>query len=590
MAIFKNLRFQTYFLFGLAIVLYSNTLWHEFVLDDDVVIVRNTYVQQGLKGIPAIFGNDSFAGFSLVGEGESLLEGGRYRPLSLAFFALIHSLFGANPFVFHLFAVLAYALTCLLLFKWLQLAFQTTENSTWIVFFIALLFVVHPVHTEVVANVKSVDETFAVLFGISSLIGLFKSFDHNSKMWLLLSGIFMLLACLSKENAITFVIIAPLALWYFREIKFSSILLRSIPVLAGGLLFVLIRHFAIGDQSEGTVMHDPLNNPFLEWGEQSWIEASSGSKAATIIYILGQYLRLMIFPHPLIHGYYPFHFQLQTFSSPLVIVSMVLFAAMVAYGVWSLRSRVKAGFGILFFLVSISVVSNIVFQIGSFMAERFLFLPSIGLILTIVVWGIGQRGSKQKTIATYFFMLVAVVFSVITFLRNPDWKNNESLFRADTLHSPNSAKFQNELGTILLDNALKTTNIAQQKGLFREALPHLAQAIELHPTYFDAYLALGACAYYAGELEHSVLAYRTASNLFPADEKSKLGLWYALQAYGKAQWEKGETENGLAALEEAWDIRADDNLATQIGTYYESLGRKEEAQKWKGRTGFIIDK
>lgn len=589
MALFKSIRFQTLFLVVLAVLLYSNTLRHEFVLDDDVVIVRNTFVQQGLKGIPSIFGNDSFAGFSLVGEGESLLEGGRYRPLSLAIFALIHSLFGLNPFVFHLFAVVAYAMACFLLFKWLRLAFKNEENEIGIAFFIALLFVVHPIHTEVVANVKSLDETLVLIFGVAALIGLFKSFDSQSKTWMLVSGVFMLLACLAKENAITFVVIAPLALWYFRKPAFSSTLVYSIPIILGGLLFVLIRHFVVGDQPEGSVMHDPLNNPFLEWREQTWMEVSAGSRMATILYTLGQYLRLLIFPHPLIHGYYPFHFELQSFSSPVVITSALLFASMIVYGVWSLRSRAKAGFGILFFLISISVVSNIVFQIGSFMAERFLFLPSIGFTLALVVWSFGRRGAKLKMISAWFFILVAVVFSMLTFLRNPDWKNNESLFRADTKHSPKSAKFQNELGTILLDNALKTKDTTQQKALFREALPHLAKAIELHPTYFDAYLALGASAYYAGEFEHSAIAYRTASNLFPADDKSKLGLWFALQAFGKELWEKGEKEHGLATLEEAWDIRTDGNLATQIGSYYESLGRKEEAEKWKERTGFIID-
>lgn len=580
MSLFENPRFHYLLLFTIAILVYGNTLQHEFVLDDDVVIVRNAYVQQGIRGIPSIFAHDSFAGFERVGEGESLLEGGRYRPLSLAFFAILISLFGRDPFTFHLFAVFVFALAMVTLYAMLLLMFKNATNRKWLALFTVLLFAVHPVHTEVVANVKSADEILAFLFGAGALFTLFKSVDTRVKYWLLFSGVLLLLACLAKESAVMLMFVAPLALWFFRQIPVSKIILYILPMATGVLIFLLIRQAALGQEPEGMVMHDPLNNPFLVWSGQSWIECSPDVKAATIIYTLGQYMRLMVFPHPLIHGYYPFHFQLQSLTHPGVLLSLILLVGMTLYGVWSIKHRANAGFGILFFLITISLTSNIPVQIGSFMAERFLFLPGLGLLLAAVMAGFRWAGERHKKIVFLGFGLLAILFSIMTVMRNQDWKSNEILFRADVRHSPASAKFRNELGTLLLDKALITTDSLQRKILLEEALPHLGKAVELHPTYYDAYLAYGACAYYLSQYRTSVGAYRTSLQLFPGDNKSSTGLYYALQAYGHDQWLKGDALSALTALEEVWGIQPDTVTALQLATYHDQLGQMDEAVAW----------
>lgn len=576
-------RLHYLLVFSLAIVLYGNTLHHAFVLDDDAVIVRNTFVQQGAGGIKAIFSNDSFAGFERVGQGASILEGGRYRPLSLAIFALIYALAGPNPLPFHLFNILAYAITGLILYRTMAVIFQKLVSGNALALLTTFLFLAHPVHTEVVANIKSADEILALLFGLSAMLCLLTAYDTGKKWPLWLSGAFILLACLSKESAITFLITIPLVLWFFRKATLRWTGFYTIPLVLGGAVFLMLRESVLGGLAGGTMMSDPLNNPFLQWDGQGWVPCSIWVKAATILYTFWKYVWLIIIPFPLTHDYYPFHIVLQSFSSPGVIGGLFLFAAFLLAGIYSLLKKKIEGYGILFFLLTLGLTANVLFPVGTFMAERFLFLPSLGLILSIVLQGSKMAGADKPGLLLVAGGIVVVVFSVMTVMRNQAWRDNETLMLTDVRRSPNSAKLQNDVGTILLDKALKENDPVTRKSLLQDALPHLQKANELHPTYYDAMLAYGACAYYAEQYPLSVDAYRRASRLYPGDHKSSTGLVYALQAWSKDQWVKGDTAIAFGALREAWTIQPDTAIARQLSDYYASTGQMELSKGWIAR-------
>jgi hypothetical protein len=574
----KNTGLQSIVLVSIGILLYINTLGHGFVLDDEVVIVKNTFVQQGIDGIFQLFTHDSFAGYERVGTGESLLEGGRYRPLSLVFYTLIYSLFGANPLPFHLFNIGLYALCGWLFFMVLRIWLKEDPKVSWIAFFAALLFIVHPVHTEVVANIKSADELLALAFGLLATWALFEGYDTGRKWPLVISGVLLLLACLAKENAITWLVLAPVALWYFRKVRLPFLWPYALPLLFGAGLFLMLRENALGGQIAGRVMHDPMNNPFLEWNGDAWVACSLPAKVATLLYIFWRSVLLLIAPFTLTHDYYPFHIALQSFFSVGVLGGLLVLAAFMLLIIKSIRDQRPEGYGILFFLGTLSLTANIFFPVGTFMAERFLFLPSIGFILA-AVW-LSAPFAREK-----WFMagaiIVMILFSVKTIMRNAAWKDNETLLRTDVRYSPKSAKLQNDLGTILLDNALKVNDAEQQRSLLEEALPHLKKAIDVHPTYYDALLAYGACAYYLTQYDQSVSSYRSALQRYPEDNSAKTGLIYALQAYGKELWLKGDTLNAINALVEAWGVHPDSSVARQLSEYYNGLNQPEKSLEWE---------
>lgn len=569
-------------MFSFAILLYLNTLKHGFVLDDDVVILKNTYVQQGFQGLKPIFWNDSFAGYERIGSGESLLVGGRYRPLSLGLFAILYSLFGSIPIPFHVLNIFLYAMSGVLIFSFLTRLLREETNGRIVSFVCAMLFLAHPIHVEVVANAKSADELLVILFGITSLYVFLKAYDDKSRWWLFISTMSFFIACLAKENAITLILIAPLSLWFFRKASLSKTLVYSLPLLIGALAFLWIRQSVIGDMPAGRAMHDPLNNPFLEWNGSNWITCDPMTRIATIIYIGGQHLRLMFLPFPLTHDYYPFHIALKSFSSSGVWLSLIGILSMLGLGVWGFVTRHIAAFGVLFFLITASLTANIIFPVGVFFAERFLFLPSLGLIFS-VTWILAPVFKKYKKVSVGLLMLLTTLLSFLTIQRNQAWKDNETLMTTDIKVSGQSAKLRNALGIFNLDKALVQSDFMDQKKFLDIALPNFDKAIALHPTYYDALLARGACHYYLGNFESSVADYRMSAFFYPGDERSLLGLRYAIQAYSQQLWEKADPKAAVAALIEIWEMQKDTTTAMEIASRFLEMNDQEKAIEWQAK-------
>ena len=188
----------------LPLVLYFNTLFNNYALDDSIVITDNVYVKKGVAGINEIFSTETFTGF--FKKKKDLVEGGRYRPLSVATFAIEYELWKLNPALSHFINILLYALLCLVLLKFLEkILFFLGENHnyTTIAFFAALIFAIHPVHTEVVANIKGRDEILAVLFSLLSLLFMMRCLEYSPLINGLISGLMLFMALLSKENALT---------------------------------------------------------------------------------------------------------------------------------------------------------------------------------------------------------------------------------------------------------------------------------------------------------------------------------------------------------------------------------------------------
>jgi hypothetical protein len=172
-------------LLGLSILLYANTLSHDFALDDAIVITDNMHVQKGWAGLMDIFNKDTFHGFFKTDK-QGLLEGGRYRPFTLAMFAVELSIFGKSPFWGHLFNLLWYALTGIVLYLLSTGLFAYRWNKTlsaWLAFAVALIFIAHPLHTEAVANIKGRDEIMALLGCLGALYFSLRSY-HSKQIGL----------------------------------------------------------------------------------------------------------------------------------------------------------------------------------------------------------------------------------------------------------------------------------------------------------------------------------------------------------------------------------------------------------------------
>lgn len=616
------------FVFGC--LLYANTLGFDHAVDDAIVITDNMHTQQGVAGIGGILGKDTFHGF--FRDDKKLVEGGRYRPLSLVLFAVEMQLFGKemkdkngntmkSPMsgdvmkgiaaIGHFGNMLLYGFTCILLYIVLLLLFkrnsaadsEIAKKAEILALVSSLIFVAHPIHTEAVANIKGCDEILSLIGSLGALWLTLTSFYKNDKVKLLLSGVVFFLGLLAKENAVTFLAIVPLAFYFFSNAKTSDILKHTAPLLIGFLCFMVMRMMAIGNQFGATPM-ELMNNPFVVLGEDRlYHPASFSEKYGTIVYTLGEYLKLLCYPATLTHDYYPRHVELMDFSNSKVLLAAATYVGLLAYAVYGTLKKQALAFAVLFYLLSLSIVSNVVFPVGTNMAERFLFMPSVGFALAV---GLAlTHFITQKNIIFGLTALICLAFSIKTITRNPVWYDNFTLFMADSETSVNSAKLQNACGgetqriamltdrerlqwlaeatnreDLQLIRALPDSN-ARQQQLLELSLKHLNRTLQIHPTYGNAWLMVGNAQYYQRKYAEAVKAYRECLRLQTEVVNATRNLGCALRDLGRQQ---GELEHNAAAAETSLAealkyLPEDEECYRLLGTAYGIQGKQAETIK-----------
>ena len=442
-----------------SIALYIQTITFDYALDDTMVIVKNKFTQRGFKGIGDIFKYESFRGY--FGEQKQLLEGDRYRPLSIATFAAEQSLFGGNKAVSHLINILLYALTGILLFRVLlfmqkktapqppkgELRASPTEGSgsvspfggwgasiwSWAAM-ATLIFIVHPLHVEVVANIKGRDDIIAFMGEMGALYFTFKYLNNNKFQYLIYSFLSFCVGALSKESAITFLAIVPLTAHFFTNATLSQKVKVTLPIIAATIFYLILRVNAIGYLLSGKEMTDLMNNPFFGMTFEE--------KTATIFYTLLMYLKLHIFPHPLTHDYYPYQIPIMTWSDWQALLSLAIHIGLLAVILRGWKKRSIYAYAAAFYLITLSIVSNLFVSVGTFMNERFAYHASLGFCIAGAYF-LNEKSKNTeggKKIALAIFVLLIIGFSAKTLMRIPDWYSGNTLNNAAIKYSSNSAR------------------------------------------------------------------------------------------------------------------------------------------------------
>jgi tetratricopeptide (TPR) repeat protein len=593
---FTNQRWHVWGLFVLSFLLYANTLGHDYALDDAIVIYDNMFVEQGVSGIPGILSKDTFFGFFKEEGKAALVAGGRYRPFSLVLFALEMQLFGDNSridhqLIGHLLNAVFYGLTVVVLYLTLLQLFRPSKNQVQ-AYFIALatcvLFAVHPIHTEVVANIKGRDEILALLGSLGALYFAMRAYREKQLIFQVAAAGVFFLGLMSKENAIMFIFILPLALYFFTKAKPGQMITQSLPLLAAAVLFLLIRFSVLGfGFSEPTT--EMMNNPFVKVVNGEYLLFTAQERLATVMFSLGKYLQLLFFPLTLSHDYYPRAVGVLTFGDWQALLSTLLYLALGVYALVRLPKRDPMSFAILFYLVTLAIVSNLFFPVGTHLAERLLFMPSVGFCLAIALlayrWG--KRGAPKGKVPAFrrfkpaigVLAVLAILFSVRTVARNPVWKDNYTLFLTDVEHTPNSAKLRNAAGGELVTQSTEEKNEAKRQLMLQQAVGHLKEAIRIHPQYKNAYLLLGNAHNYLKDFDQSIAYYQKALELDPNYEQARtnLGITYkdAGRYYGE---EKQQVQKALQYLQKAYEILPQEyEVVRLMGVAYGISGNSAKA-------------
>jgi tetratricopeptide (TPR) repeat protein len=530
----------------LALLLYANTLNHEYALDDGIVVSENQYTKQGLKGIPKLLTTDLFEG--TLGDAAKILPGGRWRPLTVVIHAVEYEFFGLNPRVSHAINILLYAALAVLVLALFRVLLPTLPPA--VPFVAALLFVVHPVHTESVANIKGRDELLSLFFLLWSTLYFLRYTESRSRgqLWASLGLFFLALTC--KENGLLFLGILPLTLYVFRGYDWKPAFRTMLPFAAVSALYFLIRLSILGFQ-RGHAVQDVLNDPY--------VNATFIQKYSTIVLVLGNYIQKLLWPADMSFDY---SFSQITYVTPANWEFWITFfvnSLILGVGVWLTLRRNAIGWGFLFYLISIFLVSNIPINLGAFMGERLLFQPSLGFILalTLVAYEGLRRLTASPQLVSGALVLLALPFTVLgslrTVERNLDWKDNETLFLHDVNVCPNSAKTNKAAGEVLIRKArVLPENDPKRLVLLKEAIIYLKKSQSIHPRFTDAYLDCATAYFLMSNYEDSEAMWRKAKEISPNNkivleyEKYLSEAAYVQGVQASAGKEKDPNSNGMA--------------------------------------------
>jgi tetratricopeptide (TPR) repeat protein len=501
----------------ITFLVFGNGIFNKYALDDEFYTAgSNKLTQKGIKAIPEIFTSRTF--YNNDGSGYS------YRPVTVASFAIEIQLFGEKPEVSHFINVLLYALTVLLLFRLLRRWFSA--QGDWFSFFIALLFLVHPLHTETVDNIKCRDELLAILFGVSSMYFLWRF--HESKKWffMVLFPLCFFAGMLAKATIMPFYVLIPMTFWFFSDAKLTRIAMYMGPLVLAAVLVLLIKN---GVLPESVREFQSFENPITA-------ETSFVTKTATAAHVLGRYLWLHIFPHPLVYYYGQNYVQLVTWSDPFAIAGALTHIALLVIALKGLRTRSILSFGILFYLINIFFYSNLISPAPGLMAERFTYAAGLGFSIA-VVWGVFRLtklapemfrwGAAESSRTRLVLLGVAAIFSLRSVVRNEDWQDKHTLYINDMEYLGESAKANMLLGSLLsadgarlnyegnmfIERGRSTNNMAAFSAgnakrdsaqlLFREARDYYKRATEISPNYYTAWSNLGTTYFFARDFANA---------------------------------------------------------------------------------------
>lgn len=584
-----NSMFQALLLAAFAFVLYAQTITFDYAADDGMVILGHSTVQKGFAGIPDLLTKDSFRGLD---EAQGRTETRRtYRPLSFVSFAIEYQFLGQNPQISHFVNVALYSCAVTLLFFLLRrLLSGFIVNSTTTItsrlyallpFAVTLLFAAHPIHTEVVANIKSRDEIFAFLFLALTLLFALEYLETSALKSLLISVGCFALALLSKESAITFLPVIPLALYFMqasnspekRDIR--RLITITAPIALVGMAYLLI-WFGIIGRVEDKLYYDTLNNPF--------IHATFAQRTATATATLGMYCAKSLFPTTLSTGYTYNEIPLANWLQPETITAALILCVLVGGGLVLLARKHILAFCFLGWCSTMAIASNYFVYAGGLLGERFLFTPSMFAMLALV-WGIFagvQRFLPQRTgFAMLAVSLLAGLYSLKTFARNSDWQTTEALLQADVVNTPNSIHLHRMYGGLLLQNMKTATPQSDTKKLLHNAREQFRAGLCIDSTIAPSlYNGIGNTFVAEHRFDSAIAYYQTALRLDSKNNLYRKNLANAHTAQGVMLYSKNTPEasiQALSAMQASLRVMPTDSAYSNLGAMFAAQNQTDSA-------------
>ena len=409
-------RYAPWLVAVVAILASANSLRNGFVLDDEGIILRNDLVHHA-SGIWRAFITPYWPNGS-----------GQYRPLVISSFSAEWSLWGASHAGYHALNVVWHAIASVLVFA---LARRWLAPSAALI--AAVLFAVHPVHTEAVANVVGRSELMAACGVLATLL-----LHERRSRWAIATFAF---ALLSKEHALVTPVLAAAMDGLARD-AWSTGKRRPLSLYAG---------YACVAAAWGGAVFALFHNAQFANVDPFWLGMSAPARWMTMLGVVPVWIRLWFFPLDLSADYSPDVTQAWPAQVELAIVGAIMVATLFALAVHFRARAPVVTIAIVVLAVTMLPVANILVPTGVIVAERTLYLSSAGAVL-IAAASIESLARARPFAAYAVASLLVIGGAVRSWTRNPVWKSNRDLLVTTADAHPNGSWSHASLGRVYATN------------------------------------------------------------------------------------------------------------------------------------------
>jgi tetratricopeptide (TPR) repeat protein len=549
-AIDNSNSISKYFIWIVAIfaaVLYLNTANFDYALDDYASIIENRSTQKG--DLKEIF-KTSYRYGAYMASDEL------YRPIPKSLFAIQWSLSPNNAHLGHWTNIFLYSILAIIVFNFCK---RILKGDLLFSFLATLLFISFPIHTEAVANIKSVDEILSMLFGFLALNKFCDYLQNKKTSYVVFSILFFVASLLCKESSITLLAILPLLIYYFAENKFKAYSLALLSFVGVTILYFVLRSNVYGLVPIGTLPSSSDNLLVKAIG--------SIERYTSAIYFMGLYLIRIVWPFGLTFDASFPQLSLVGIGSSEFLISFVVLLLLLLATIYGVVKKELYGFALMFFFITASVSSNIFTLIGTQYGERLMFMPSLGIALASVVL-LSKVQFKQMSSV---IIALCLIYGFITIQRNAVWENNETLYRSGLITAPNSARTNYYMGNFLVkENQISGKSDSEQKKIINEGITYLKKSAELTPYFSDAWDQMGLAYMRIKDFDSSRYAFVNALNYGSNDPKIN-------NNYGNLLFNTNQIDSALVYFEKAVSLKPDyTDALNNIGSVY---GNKGDFQK-----------
>lgn len=481
------------FFLGAAVMFaYGISLRNGFVWDDTQIIVNNL-INREWANLPKI----------LLGPDVVYADdpGSYYRPLNRLMYAIEYHLYGLQPFGYHLLNLLLHLGNVILLFTYGKKIFASSNSA----FIAALFFAVHPINSEAINFISGRNNLFTTFFVLASLLFFHFARERHSIMYTLLSTLSFLGGLFCKEIAL---MLLPILFFYPIQIESSGKLdikgkvVFFLPFILATLIYFYLRFTALSQ----LVLQPGMNTAIWD-------------RLIMNLYIIPAYASLLVVPFGY-KVYYPLTVDIWQNLKWLLPVWGVF--GCICYLLIRSGSKIVY-FALLWLLCNYVPISNIIEIPSGLMAERFTYLPFIGIWL--LIGAITDFLIKRGVSINRIFSVAAVIAIVLAFsssIRSMDWENDLTLFSSLVAVDPQSVNGHYNLG-----------------GWYREhndlinAQIQWEQTVRLQPRHTKALSQLGSVAFVENRLNDAERLYRLALSARNDNAEAQYNLALILEMTGR---------------------------------------------------------